>query len=160
MRRIAVAGLALLASTVASASQQVPRFASLKSDQVVMRQAPGKDAPALWTFHQIGWPVEVLRESGGYAEVRDSDGSVGWVSTGHLSGRRTAIVLAPPTVPARVVLRVDGNGSARAAAELEGGLQAVIVGCDGRWCRLAIGEVKGWIEQSRLWGVYAGERIE
>ncbi len=113
----------------------------------------------LWTFHRLGWPVEVLRENGGYSEVRDSDGSVGWVSALHLSGRRTAIVVAGPAPTTPVVLRADGRDTARVAAELEPGLQAVVIGCDGSWCRLMIGETKGWLEQSRLWGVYIGERI-
>jgi SH3-like domain-containing protein len=137
-----------------------PRFASLKTDRVVVRQAPATDAPVLWTFHRLGWPVEVLRESGAFAEVRDSDGAVGWVSTLLLSGRRTAIVVGTPAQASPVVLRADGRETARPAAELELGLQAVVVGCDGRWCRLLIGDVKGWLEQTRLWGVYAGERIE
>ncbi len=141
-------------------SQSTPRFASLKTDRVLVRQAPATDAQVLWTFHRLGWPVEVLRESGAFTEVRDNDGAVGWVSTLHLSGRRTGIVVGAPASASPVVLRADGRETARAAAELEPGLQAVIVGCDGRWCRVMIGEVKGWLEQSRLWGVYVGERIE
>jgi SH3-like domain-containing protein len=162
---LAFFGLALLSAvtlpyTASAQAQVLPRFASLKTDRVVVRQAPASDATVLWTFHRLGWPVEVLRENGPFAEVRDSDGAVGWVSTLHLSGRRTAIVVAAPASASLIVLRADGRETARAAAELEPGLQAVVVGCDGRWCRLMIGEVKGWLEQTRLWGVYAGERIE
>ncbi len=136
------------------------RFASLKTDRVVVRQGPASDSPVLWTFHRLGWPVRVLRETGAFSEVQDSDGAVGWVSTLHLSGRRTAIVVGAAAPAAHIALRFDNRDSAGIAAQLEPGLQAVVVACDGRWCRLVIGDVRGWLEQSRLWGVAVGERIE
>ena len=157
----ASAGVLLLgAGCVGAEAQSPPRFASLKTDRVVVRQAPAAEAPVLWTFHRLGWPIEVLREQGAFTEVRDNDGSVGWVSTLHLSGRRTAIVVNAPASVQPALLRADSNVSARPAAELEPGVQVTVVGCDGRWCRLMIGDVRGWLEQNRLWGVYAGERIE
>jgi SH3-like domain-containing protein len=156
-----VATIAMVNVAPAEAQKiSVPRFASLKADRVVVRQGPSSSAPELWIFHRLGWPVEVLRESEGFSEVRDSDGAVGWVATVHLSGRRTAIVVGQTASTIPLVLRSDGRETARVAAELEPGLQAVVMGCDGRWCRLMIGDVKGWLEQTRLWGVYAGERIE
>ena len=39
------------------------------------------------------------------------------------------------------------------------GVLASIISCDGRWCRLSIGGVRGYIEQTKLWGAYQGEVI-
>jgi SH3-like domain-containing protein len=45
-------------------------------------------------------------------------------------------------------------------ARLEPGVLANIISCDGRWCRISVGEFRGYIEQSKLWGAYQGEVIK
>jgi SH3-like domain-containing protein len=32
--------------------------------------------------------------------------------------------------------------------------------CTGTWCQISGDGFAGWIEQSALWGVYPGEKIE
>ena len=71
----------------------VPRFVSLKSDRVHIRQGPGMDHKVLWVFQRAGMPVEVIGEFEGWRQVRDSEGTTGWVLQGLVSGRRTALVL-------------------------------------------------------------------
>jgi SH3-like domain-containing protein len=45
-------------------------------------------------------------------------------------------------------------------AFVEAGVIANISRCDGRWCLVVIGNYRGYIEQNKLWGVYAGEVIK
>ena len=40
----------------------VPRFASLKSERVFVRQGPSNDNPVSWVYVRKGWPVEVIAE--------------------------------------------------------------------------------------------------
>ena len=93
---------------------QIPRFVSLKSDRVNLRQGPGTEYPTAWVFRRAGLPVEVIKEFEGWRQVRDAEGTTGWVSGAMLSGRRTAVIL-PWLVrpgqgePAVAVLRDDDS---------------------------------------------------
>ena len=58
------------------------------------------------------------------------------------------------------VLRDDDSESASAVAQVEAGVLASIISCDGRWCRVSIGGFRGYIEQTKLWGAYQGEVIK
>ena len=141
----------------------IPRFVSLKSDRVHLRQGPGFDYKVLWVFRRAGLPVEVLKEFEGWRQVRDSDGTIGWLLQALISGRRTAAVMpwAAKTNPLpNVELKADDASSSTTVAKLEAGVIAFVRSCDGQWCSVAVGELTGYLEQKKLWGVYDGERIK
>jgi SH3-like domain-containing protein len=141
----------------------VPRFVSLKSDKVNIRQGPGTDYKVLWVFTRAGLPVEVISEFEGWRQVRDSEGTTGWVLQGLVSGRRTAVVLpweAKDGKTVQVPLRSDDREGAGAVAVAEAGVIANIRSCDGRWCYVSIADFRGYIEQKKLWGVYEGEVLK
>jgi SH3-like domain-containing protein len=31
--------------------------------------------------------------------------------------------------------------------------------CNGEWCRVQVGAYVGWIERTKVWGVYKGEVV-
>ena len=45
---------------VGASGLPLPRFVSLKSDRVQVRQGPGTDHKILWVFNRVGLPVEVI----------------------------------------------------------------------------------------------------
>jgi len=143
----------------------LPRFVSLKADRVQVRQGPGTDHKILWVFNRVGLPVEVIQEHENWRQIRDQDGSVGWVAHSLLSARRTGVVMAWATGEARtgtakpVPLMRDDSPSAGTVALLEPGVICGIRGCDGRWCQISVGDFRGYIEQTKLWGVYPGETV-
>ncbi len=146
-----------------SSGLTIPRFVSLKADRVNLRNGPGTDYPTSWVFSRAGLPVEVLNEFEAWRQVRDAEGATGWVLHSMLSGRRTALVLPwelksgerAPQTP----LRSDDRESAGTVAIVEAGVIANVSRCDKRWCLVVIGDYRGYIEQNKLWGVYAGEVI-
>ncbi len=142
----------------------VPRYVSIKSDRVNMRKGPGTDYPTAWVYRRAGLPLEVIKEFEGWRQVRDAQGATGWVIQSFLSGRRTALVLPweikKDTPAPQVSLRDDDSSRARPVAMIEAGVIANIATCDGRWCRVSIGNFRGYIEQKKLWGVYDGEIID
>jgi SH3-like domain-containing protein len=152
-----------IASAPSASGLPIPRFVSLKSDRVNLRQGPGTDYPTAWIFRRAGLPVEVIKEFEGWRQIRDSEGTTGWVLGSMLSGRRTAI-LRPWDIKsgqtASTAVRDDDREGARPIAFAEPGVLASIISCDGTWCRLSIGEVRGYIEQKTLWGVYQGEIVK
>jgi SH3-like domain-containing protein len=143
----------------------IPRFVSLKSDRVQVRQGPGTDHKILWVFNRIGLPVEVIQEHENWRQIRDQDGSVGWVAHALLSARRTGVVMAwatgetGPGAAKPVPLLSDDTESAGTVALLEPGVICGIRRCDGRWCHISVGNYRGYIEQTKLWGVYQSETV-
>lgn len=151
---------------VGASGLPLPRFVSLKSDRVQVRQGPGTDHKILWVFNRVGLPVEIIEESDNWRQIRDQDGSVGWVANALLSARRTGVIMAWATGESRsgkaakpVPLRDEDSTSAQQVALLEPGVICGIRHCDGHWCHISVGDYRGYVEQNKLWGVYPGETI-
>ena len=165
--RVAAAIVGLLGSAEAPRAQQVgvtsglpvPRYVSLKSDRVNLREGPSKDHRTLWVFQRAGLPVEITAEFDTWRKVRDSEGSEGWVLHSLLSGRRTALV-APWKKEVVLPLRRSGAPTAAIAANLQPGVLANVKRCDGSWCKVFGDGFDGYISQTDLWGVYPGEHVE
>jgi SH3-like domain-containing protein len=142
----------------------VPRFVSLKSDRVNLRTGPGTDYPTSWVFRRAGLPVEVLNEFESWRQVRDSEGTTGWVLQSLLSGRRTALVspweIKAGKPPPQITVRSDDSDKARAVAIVEAGVIANISKCDSRWCLVSIDKFHGYLPQKQLWGIYPNEIVK
>lgn len=172
---LAIAGLILLAmlGTALSASAQItretgesglplPRFVSLKADRVNVRRGPGYDHEIAWVFLRAGLPVEIIAEFDSWRRIRDSEGAEGWVLGSLLSGRRTGLV-APWTdaqAGQTFALRADDEEAARVVSRIGPSVLVNIMSCDGTWCDVVTRDIRGWIKQERLWGVYPRETIE
>ncbi len=165
MAVVAIAGAlsgmsgAAWAGAVGSASGlPIPRYVSLKSDHVNVRVGPTKDNEVSWIYTRSGLPVEITAEFENWRRVRDSEGAEGWVYHSLLSGRRTAVV----TMKSRDELaslydRPDATSAV--AARLQAGVVAQVKRCNNGWCHISGDGFDGWIEQPRLWGVYADEKV-
>ena len=148
------------AEQVGSASGlPVPRYVSLKSDHVNLREGPSKDHRTIWVFQRAGLPVEITAEFEIWRRVRDSEGAEGWVLHSLLSGRRTALV-APWKKGVDSILYSKANPASAPVAKLQSNVIASVRSCDGTWCRISGEGFDGYIEQSKLWGVYPNEKIE
>lgn len=142
----------------------LPRYVSLKSDRVNLRQGPGTDYPTAWVYRRAGLPLEVTEEYETWRKVRDAEGTTGWILSSLLSGRRTALVLPWELKPGepRPQLPLLRSNSERSepVAMIEAGVIADIQSCDGAWCYVAIDSYKGYLEQAKLWGVYENESVK
>ncbi len=137
----------------------LPRYVSLKSDRVNLREGPSKDHPTTWVFQRAGLPVEITAEFDTWRKIRDSDGSEGWVLHSLLSGRRTALV-APWKKGTVLPLHASGSDETRVLANLQPGVLANVKRCDGTWCRIFGDGFDGYFKQIDLWGVYPDEHID
>lgn len=138
----------------------LPRFVSLKADEVNVRRGPGWDHAVAWVFRRIALPVEVIAEYDVWRQVRDSEGATGWVLGSLLSGRRTALIAPWRTDRRTIDLHEAAEKSGEVQAKMAPGVLAEIEDCDGQWCRVTAGGVSGYISQDLLWGVYPGERVK
>src|SRR6516165_1372374 len=74
------------------AGQKLPRFVSLRSDQVNLRVGPGENYPIEWVLTRKEMPVEIVKEFENWRMIRDWQGTEGWVHERMLSGKRAVAV--------------------------------------------------------------------
>ena len=132
----------------------IPRFASLRSDEVNVRTGPNTRYPIDWVFKRKPMPVEIVAEYENWRKIRDWQGASGWVHQSLLSGKRSFIV------PAKAAsLHKTPAASAEVVAKLEPEVVGEIRSCVGDWCRVKVPTTSGWIERTSMWGVYKSEPI-
>ena len=142
----------------------LPRFATLRSDEVYMRSGPGPRYPIDWVYKRRDLPVEIEREFDIWRLVRDVDGVRGWVNTQTLAPRRSGVVLAgaSPGTPVERALRKEARDDSPAVARLKPGVIVRLRSCDAAsdWCAGSVQDYRGYIRRAELWGVYPGETIQ
>lgn len=131
----------------------LPRFASLRSAEANVRAGPGTRYPIQWVYRREGLPVEIVEEFEHWRKIRDSEGASGWVHKTMLDGRRTALIKGKEPR----VLRGDPDAAASPVFKAEPGVIGGLMACAREWCRLKVGDRKGWLPKAQLWGVYPAE---
>src|SRR6267154_3433886 len=133
----------------------IPRFASLRSDEVNVRTGPGSRYPVDWVFKRKAMPVEIVAEYENWRKIRDWQGASGWVHQSLLTGKRSFIIPAKSAS-----LHKTPANAAEVVAKLEPEVMGEIRSCSGEWCRVRVSSgVSGWLERTQLWGVYKSEPI-
>ncbi|GHF16545.1 hypothetical protein GCM10017044_08560 [Kordiimonas sediminis] len=145
----------LLAQEIGASGNPIPRFVSLKAEKAYMRTGPGRQFPIEWTYKRSGLPLEVVGENGPWRNVRDHEGSTGWMHLRLLSSARTAMIRG-----GAARLYADPNPTERVTILADEGVIGDILECEANWCELEIAGEHGWIQRGRLWGVYPGEVID
>jgi SH3-like domain-containing protein len=138
----------------AEKAQPVPRFVSLRTDEVNLRTGPGERYPIDWVLVKKGLPVEIVQEFDVWRKIRDSQGSEGWVHQRMVSGTRSVIIAG-----AVRTLRADADAAAPPVARVEPGVVARLLECRGSWCRVEAHDIKGWLTRAEVWGVYPDEVV-
>lgn len=160
MRFVLPALLACLLALPAAARAEekdglpIPRFVSLKSDEVNVRTGPGERYPISWVYKRDHLPVEIIEEFDHWRKVRDFEGAEGWINKSLLDGRRTVLIMKE----VRVLRRTPEDKSPpllRAAPMVIGKL----LECKDEWCRVQIESRKGWLRKKQIWGVYVREEF-
>lgn len=137
-------------------SLPLPRFASLRTDEVNMRAGPGTRYPIEWVYKRRDLPVEIEREFEIWRLVKDADGVRGWVHQATLIGRRSFQVEGH-----EATLRASPHESAGAVAILKPGVIGRIRSCEAKseWCRVQVGAYSGYLLRSEFWGTLPGEAV-
>jgi len=132
----------------------VPRFVTLRADEVNLRTGPGERYPIEWVYTRKGLPVEVVAEYDVWRKIRDSQGTEGWVHQRMITGNRSVIVSGGTQT-----LMSDPDPKSSVVARAEPGVIAKLLECQGPWCRVEAQDVRGWLKRSELWGVYPDEDV-
>ncbi len=135
----------------------LPRFASLKTDEVNLRTGPGLRYPIEWVYKRRDLPVQIEREFEVWRLVADQEGIKGWVHQATLSGRRNFVVAG-----GEQTVRSGPQDSAAPVARLKPGVIGRLRACDAAapWCEVQVGDYHGWLKRDAFWGAYPGEAIQ
>lgn len=135
----------------------LPRFVSLRSDEIRMRTGPGVRYPIDWVYKRRNMPMEVIAEFRTWRKVRDFQGIEGWMHQSMLSNKRSLTVTGQTRT-----LRNSSDSKTAAIARIEPGVIGEIVRCERNsgWCKLSIGKFEGWLRRVEFWGVYSAETIK
>ena len=134
----------------------IPRFVSLRSNQVNLRTGPGTKYPVEWVYLKSDLPVEITEEFETWRRIKDSEGREGWIFQSMLSGRRTVRVTRDA-----LLLRA-ANANALPLAKVEKGAVGKLTTCPAGifLCKVDFGSFQGWLPKESLWGVYKNEVFE
>ena len=149
--------LLILINIACAERAPIPRYASLRANAVNLHVGPGNNYPVDWRYVRQGMPVEIIAEFDTWRQIRDWQGTQGWVHKSLLSGRRTIWILH--TIKN---LRKDADTKSQVIARLEPGVVARALECKNNWCRIEVNSptgnrLRGWIKRTSLWGVYPNE---
>ena len=158
LRQGALTALLVLAVAAPAAAQekQPPYWASIASGQAMTRTGPGKNYPGVWLYQRRDLPVHVVKKYDNWRLIQDPDGAQGWMLVTLLSDRRTAIVKPGQPRP----IRVGPYDSAKPQYMAEQGVVGRISKCSDGWCRIEIGNHRGYVRTADIWGVSDNEVVD
>ncbi len=126
----------------------LPRWVSLKSDDVDGRKGPGADYPALYIYHVRGLPVQLVEETSEWRRICDPDGGASWVNRSMIDGRRMVMALDNGAVS----MRRSPDADSPVVGLLNPRALAGVSRCQGDWCKVSVQGRSGWIAAANLWG--------
>ncbi|XAY89638.1 SH3 domain-containing protein (plasmid) [Sphingomonas parapaucimobilis] len=169
MMRRSMAGLAVLAATLASGmlavgplapvakaateKRALPYYGSIGASLARMRTGPARTYPASWNYRRADLPVKVVAVFKQWRKVQDPDGTEGWMLAVLLRNTRTAIVRGTEPLP----MRSAPDDGAKTLWRAEPGVVGRISECNGGWCRLDVKGQAGFVPVGSIWGVDPGE---
>ena len=125
---------------------------SIGGEDINMRSGPGTDQPVLWTLG-VGFPLEVITKKGDWLQVRDFEGSQGWVHRKTTQQTAFVIVRANKESAEQINVRKEPNTKAEIVAQAHYGVVFRVLGIQGAWVNVEHTQgVSGWVLGSLLWG--------
>jgi SH3-like domain-containing protein len=150
--------LAFSALAEKTENPRVPRFESLKSNDIVMRVGPGYNYPIHWEYRRAHLPIEVIAEFEDWRKVRDKSGETGWMHKKMLSQKRYVIILED-----NLLLHKKEEPESPTVARFQKNAMAQVVKCNAQNCYLMAktpaSTIKGWCSRRALWGLYSHEIV-
>jgi SH3-like domain-containing protein len=160
LQRLSVLGAVLAAAVLAGAGdgmpggrptpsgQPVPRWLSLKSDEVRARFGPGIDYRILWEYRVSGLPVQVVAETTEWRKICDPEGGVAWVHRSVVSSRRSAFNASDAEIP----IRTSPSATAALRARLSPHALVAMEACEDGWCEVRARRMRGFVRQQDIFG--------
>lgn len=134
---------------------KIPRFVSLKSNEVNLRIGSSTNYPIILQYTSINLPVEIIDEYNVWRKINDIEGNVGWIHKALLKGDRYAIINSTEKSSLKIFSKPKGT----IIGEI-GNFNIVKINvCLPRWCKISYQQFNGWVHKKNLWGIYLNENI-
>jgi SH3-like domain-containing protein len=128
--------------------QPVPRWLSLKSDEVRAREGPGLDYRILWEYRVSGLPVQVVAETAEWRKICDPEGAVAWVHRSVVSSRRSVFNASNAEIP----IHAGRSATSPVRARLSPRSLVAMDACEDGWCEVRVRRLHGWVRQNAVFG--------
>ena len=147
----------------------IPRFVTLKSNKVNMRNGPSKNYPIKLQYKRKGYPLEIVLEFENWRKVQDVDGVIGWIHKGLLAGSRSIAITGNKYAnkslnkfqkSRELLLFRHPDETSYPILRMQFGVLANIKKCTKQWCKVSASGISGWAKKANLWGVYDSEIID
>jgi SH3-like domain-containing protein len=134
-------------------SLEIPRFVSLKSNDVNLRVGPSINYPIKLKYIQKNYPIEIIDEFDVWRKARDHEGNIGWLHRSLIKGDR--FVLSGIKIKRDINLHKRPNGKITGLIKKNNILD--LNSCILNWCKVSQNNISGWLLKKNIWGVYETE---
>ena len=83
---------------------QLPRFVSLKSDDVNLRVGPSMNYPIELKYTQNDLPIEVIDEYDVWRKVKDHENNIGWLHKSLIKGERFVLTFNKDQIIKNIII--------------------------------------------------------
>ena len=134
----------------------LPRFVSLKSNDVNLRIGPSINYPIKLKYIQKNYPIEIIDEFDVWRKAKDHNGNMGWLHKSLIKGERY------------ILTGINNNDKIniynRPMGELVGTIEKNNIlrlnQCLLNWCNIKSKQIRGWVSKKNIWGVYSSETYQ
>ena len=143
----------LHAKTGSVTGLEIPRFVSLKSNEVNLRVGPSTNYPIEIMYITKNLPVEVIDEFNAWRKINDHIGNIGWLHKSLIKGDRFVLTGYKNNKDVDLYNRPNGNiiGSIKKNNILD------LKNCILYWCKVSKDNINGWVLKKYIWGIYEFE---
>ena len=132
---------------------KLPRFVSLKSDNVNLRVGPSENYPIKLKYITQNFPVEIIDEYDVWRKIRDKDRNIGWIMGSLLKGDRYAIIFSKNENEIDILNFPNGTLAGKIGKDNVVKINKCLI----EWCNIELKNYRGWAKKTDLWGVYKDE---
>ena len=130
----------------------IPRFVSLKSNEINMRVGPSINYPINIKYVKKNLPIEIIDEFELWRKVRDHKNNIGWIKKGLLKGDRYILTGIKNN---NVVIFNRPSGREIGIIKKNNILKLEV--CLPDWCYISHQNIQGWSSKENIWGIYKDE---
>ena len=132
---------------------EIPRFVSLKSNDVNIRVGPSINYPIELKYVIQNLPLEIIDEFDVWRKSRDQEGNIGWIHKSLIKGERH--IITGSKIDAETDLFSRPGGEIIGVIKKNNILK--LKNCTLNWCKVSKGSVNGWVLKENIWGIYKSE---
>ena len=131
-------------------SYKIPRFVSLKSNEVNLRIGSSINYPIKLQYISKNLPVQIIEEYDVWRKVEDIDGNIGWIHKALLKGDRYGIINHKNDL---LLTKIYKKPDGKHIGEIGNKNIVKINMCLLDWCKISHNKNKGWVSKKYLWGI-------